>query len=68
MFRRTVAVAGLAAVGAISAGLATQASGSGMNESTFGAAPGGFAAYHGTYLTKDPKTPLANEAVHYSGP
>jgi len=68
MFRRTVAVAGLAAVGAISAGLATQASGSGMNESTFGAAPGGFAAYHGTYLTKDPKTPPANKAVHYSGP
>ena len=38
------------------------------NEAAFGAAYGGFAAYHGTALTLEPKVAPANKAVAYTGP
>jgi len=67
MSRRTVAVAGVAVIGALSAALSTQASGSGVSQSTFGAAPGGFAAYHGQRVAAEPKHFIQNKAVRYSG-
>jgi hypothetical protein len=59
----------LAAAGLLSAGLAANAApgSAGPSARTFGAPPGGFAAYHGTREHADPKKAPANHAVHYTG-
>src|SRR3954447_17085016 len=66
MLRRRTALALPVAVSVL-AGMAANASGSGLSERTFGASPGGFAAYHGTREIADPKKAPANHAGRYSG-
>jgi hypothetical protein len=72
MSRRRVAVlACLSIGGSLALAAATQASGSSLNRSTFGADPSGFAAYHAIRVAADPKSPatlLANKPVAYRGP
>lgn len=72
MSRRTVAVPVALIALTLTAGLAvgSQANGSALNQKTFGAPGAGFAAYHGTRVTTEPKatTVLQNRAVHYRGP
>ncbi|HMC68626.1 MAG TPA: sialidase family protein, partial [Mycobacteriales bacterium] len=62
---------GAAAGGALTVAFAlvasSQATGATQNASTFGAPAAGFAAYHGTRLSTDPKTLVQNKAIHYSG-
>src|SRR3954468_5461347 len=58
----------VAAAGLCAGALAANATSSGgPSATTFGAAPGGFAAYHGTFLKKDPAKAPSNHRVHYSG-
>ncbi len=59
-----VAAAGLSA-GAL--GAANAANSGGLSEKTFGAPPGGFAAYHGTAMKSDPKKAPQNKKVAYGG-
>jgi hypothetical protein len=67
MLPRKLAIA-LAAAGLSAGALAANAAGSGgPDRSTFGAAPGGFAAYHGTSFKTDPKKEPANKSVAYGG-
>ena len=69
--RRVAVIACLAVGGSLALTVATQANGSALNRSTFGAAPGGFAAYHAIRVASDPKSPsavLANKPVAYHGP
>jgi hypothetical protein len=66
MLRRRTALA-IPVAASVLAAMAANASGSGLNERTFGAPAGGFAAYHGTREKVDPKTAPANHAVHYTG-
>src|SRR5436305_4456960 len=72
MSRRRVAVLACLSVGAsLTLAVANQASSSPLNGLTFGAAPGGFAAYHAIKVASDPKSPatvLANRPVAYHGP
>ena len=62
---------GAAAGAALTVGLAlvasSQATGAALNQSTFGAPGAGFAAYHATRVTAEPKGLLQNRAVHYDG-
>jgi hypothetical protein len=67
MSRRTTAIAGVTISAAVALVAASQASGAPLSQRTFGAAPGGFAAYHGTRVGADPKSLLQNKALHYSG-
>src|SRR3954447_25668691 len=67
MLRRRTALA-IPVVVSVLAGIAANASGSGLNERTFGAPAGGFAAYHGTREAADPKKAPANHAIHNPGP
>ena len=68
--RRIAALAALSVGASLTLAVASQASGSPMNRSTFGAAPGGFAAYHAIRVASDPKAGvvLANTPVAYRGP
>jgi hypothetical protein len=72
MSRRTVTVPVALTALTLSLGLAvsSHASGPSLNRKTFGAPASGFAAYHGTRVTSEPKatTVLQNRAVHYRGP
>ena len=72
MSRRTVAmpVALLSLSMSVGLAVASHASGSGLSQKTFGAPGAGFAAYHGTRVTAEPKKTavLANRAVSYHGP
>jgi hypothetical protein len=60
--RRTAALSALGVVSLL-ATVAAQAASS----SALGAPYGGFAAYHGTSLKAEPKTPAANKAIAYRG-
>src|SRR3954453_11748387 len=66
MLRRRTALA-IPLTVSVLAGMAANAASSGLSQRTFGAPPGGFAAYHGTRLAADPKKAPANHAVHYTG-
>src|SRR4051812_49142865 len=67
MLPRKVAIV-LAAAGLSAGALAANASGtSGLSEKTFGAPPGGFAAYHGTALKSDPAKAPHNKKIAYHG-
>jgi hypothetical protein len=67
MSRRHVAVAAAAGI-SLAAALAASASGSsGLSQKTFGAPPGGFAAYHGTPIAKMPKKAPSNKRIAYDG-
>ena len=68
MRRAAVAVPVTVALVAAAAAATTAAGKGGPSAATFGAKPGGFAAYHGTRIAKDPAKAPANHAVHYSGP
>ena len=68
MHRRTAGLAGVALATSVGLALATQASGAAVGRATFGAAPGGFAAYHGTRVTTQPKKLIQNHATAYRGP
>jgi hypothetical protein len=67
MSRRTVLVAGLALGATVTLAATSQAVGAGQGPSTFGAEPGGFAAYHGMHLTAQPKDLPQNKRAAYSG-
>ncbi|MDT7536822.1 MAG: repeat-like domain, partial [Actinomycetota bacterium] len=67
MSRRTVLVAGLALGATVTLAATSQAVGTGQGPSTFGADPGGFAAYHGMHLTAQPKDIPQNKRAAYSG-
>src|SRR3954465_3679240 len=45
----------------------SQATGAALSQSTFGAPGAGFAAYHATRVTAEPKKLLQNKAIHYTG-
>jgi hypothetical protein len=67
MLPRRAALA-LAVGVSVTAALSASASGhGGLTQATFGARPGGFAAYHGTPEAKDPKTKPANHRAQYTG-
>ena len=66
--RRRLALAGVLSVGTLSMALSAQAGAHALTEATFGAPPGGFAAYHAMRVVKDPKAAVVNRAVAYDGP
>lgn len=67
--RRIAAIVVTAASGVVAATLtASASSGPAMNEKTFGAPPGGFAAYHALRVATEPTKMLYNSPTHYSGP
>src|SRR5947199_9027793 len=68
MRRAALAVPVAVALVAAAAAATTAAGKGGPSAATFGARPGGFAAYHGTRIAKDPAKSPAKHAVHYSGP
>ena len=51
--RRRVAMTAVVAVGTLGMALSAQAGGHTLTEATFGAPPGGFAAYHAIRVSKD---------------
>src|SRR5690348_97403 len=67
---RRLGVAGVVAASLVGAALSAQAGSPHLTQTSFGAPPGGFAAYHGLRLAKDPAGPTApqNTPVAYSGP
>ena len=67
MSRRTAALAGLVVSATVAVVAASQASGSALSQRTFGAPAAGFAAYHGTRVTAEPKTLIQNKAIRYTG-
>jgi len=67
MSRRTAALAGLAVSATVAVVAASQASGSALSQRTFGAPAAGFAAYHGTRVSAEPKTLIQNNAIRYTG-
>ena len=64
---RVAGFAGVAVAAAVALTAATQATGAPLNQATFGAPAGGFAAFHGTRVTAQPKKLLQNKALHYRG-
>jgi hypothetical protein len=64
---RVGAAAGAALTVALALVASSQATGAPLNSSTFGAPGAGFAAYHGTRVSTEPKTLVQNKAIHYSG-
>jgi hypothetical protein len=69
MSRRRAAIAVVATASLTAAGFAAvnAAGRGGPNAATFGARPGGFAAYHGLRIARDPAHAPQNRAVHYTG-
>src|SRR3954462_15933381 len=65
--RRTLLVLAAAAATATGALAANATAAGGPSQTTFGAAPGGFAAYPGVRLASDPKVAPHNRAVPYTG-
>ena len=66
--KRRVAMTGGVAVGIVGMAMSAQAVSHPLTEATFGAPPGGFAAYHALAVAKDPKAAIVNRAVTYDGP
>src|SRR6185312_5168618 len=64
---RVAGAAGAAVTATLALVASSQATGAALNQSTFGAPGAGFAAYHGTRLSSDPKTFVQNKAIHYTG-
>jgi hypothetical protein len=67
MSLRIGGAAGAALTAALALIASSQATGAALSASTFGAPAAGFAAYHGTRVSADPKTLVQNRAIHYSG-
>jgi hypothetical protein len=68
MSRRTPTIAAVAFAACAGLVLASQASGSAPGPKSFGAPPGGFAAYHGTRVANEPKKLVVNHSAPYAGP
>src|SRR3954464_8712662 len=64
---RAGGAAGAALAAALALVASSQATGAALSQSTFGAPGAGFAAYHATRVTAEPKRLLQNKAIHYTG-
>ena len=64
---RVAGFAGVAVSAVVALIASSQATGASMNQSTFGAPAGGFAAYHALRMTGDSRALPQNKAIHYSG-
>lgn len=65
--RRTPLLVALAGA-SLAAAVAAQSAGAAGSSAALGAAPGGFAAYHGTRVATQPAKAPANRAVRWTGP